>query len=90
MRKLQKLQKGQDIDNWVLKWETTYEECRVHGLPEVQGRRAVEAFLMALHDIAPTFSDALLFAGKPYEFMDVLGQARDYLRARFGNKARAH
>jgi len=57
-KKLQKQQRGQEIDNWLQKWDTVYQECLEENIPDVQGQRAIYSFLAAIHQIAPSFTDA--------------------------------
>ena len=54
--------KGQDIENWLQKWETTYDDCLAINLPDVLKKRGIYAFVAAVHPIAPGFSD--LWKGK--------------------------
>ena len=49
--------RGRDIETWLQKWETTYDNCRAIGLPDVNGMRPIHAFVTAVHSIAPSFAD---------------------------------
>lgn len=44
------------LDTWVTQWETTYDACVIHGLPDVQGERPIYDFLTAVANYAPYFT----------------------------------
>ena len=54
---LKEHKKGQDIKNWLQKWETTYDDCLAIRLPDVSKKRGIYAFVTAIHLIAPGFSN---------------------------------
>src|SRR6266850_194316 len=56
-QQLRKLSKTADIDEWLLKWETTYTQCKKFDLPDVQGSRAIYDFVDAADQIHSGFAD---------------------------------
>ena len=56
---LKEYKKGQDIETWLQKWETMYDDCVKIGLPDVSKKRGILAFVVAIHSIEPGFSDMM-------------------------------
>ena len=80
-QKLQKPERGQDVDNWLQKQDTVYQECIEENIPDVQGLQPIYSFLTAIYPIAPGFTDAWqvkLLDGDTYKFHDVVQKFRDY------------
>ena len=44
-----------NLEQWLSKWEITYEEALELQLPDVQGTRAVDNFVQALCNVDPAF-----------------------------------
>ncbi len=73
-----------EIDTWLMKWETTYEQCVQQKLPEVEGRRPMYDFLNAISRIARGFADVLhvklLDEEASYDVIEIVKMFRDYSR----------
>jgi hypothetical protein len=88
-KRLQKAPSGVQIDDWLMKWETSYDECLIKQLPDVQGTRPVYDFVSAVSSIAPGFSDVWdvkLAEGQITDLKTVVRNFRDYRRT---NQTRA-
>jgi len=46
---LKEHKKGQDIESWLQKWETTYDDCLAIQLLDVSKKRGIYAFVAAVH-----------------------------------------
>ena len=55
-QKLKKVQKTQNIDEWLKTWETTYTNCMEYQIPEIAKSRLIYDFLQAVKDVAPDFT----------------------------------
>jgi hypothetical protein len=49
--------RGTDIDNWLQRLETLYDECKTLNIPEVEDPWPLHSFLSAINAISPSFSD---------------------------------
>lgn len=46
---------SRNLEQWLSKWEVTYHEAVKLGLPNVQGTRAVDDFVLAIRNVDPAF-----------------------------------
>jgi len=54
---LQKSTKVTDVDAWLQAWETTYDKCLEHDLPEVQAEWPITSFVATLSTVSPDFAN---------------------------------
>ena len=86
---LKQVGKQTNIDNWLMKWETTYTAAKKNSLPDVQGQQPLWDFLTAVQDIdkhwgistASTIQMALMDEPKKeYDVLKVIEQYRNHIR----------
>jgi hypothetical protein len=54
---LQKSTKVTDVDAWLQAWETTYDKCLEHDLPEVQAEWPITSFVATLGTVSLDFAN---------------------------------
>ena len=53
---LQTAPKGNNLDNWLMKWDATFEDGLELSIPDVQGNRPIIAFIKSVASFNPGFS----------------------------------
>jgi hypothetical protein len=74
-----------NTDDWLQKWETTYDECLELNFPDVQGNWPVLHFLNTLKQISPSFAESYAVKqaeGADLDFRSVLKVYRTWYRHR--------
>ncbi|PVH75543.1 hypothetical protein DL98DRAFT_593049 [Cadophora sp. DSE1049] len=72
-----------NTDEWLQKWETTYDECLELNIPDVQGNWPVLHFLNTLKQISPSFAESYSVKqaeGAELDFRSVLKVYRTWHR----------
>ncbi len=75
--------KAQGIEQWIQKWEKTYDDCLVVNIPEVQGSRPLFDFVQAISGVSTGFADVWnvrLIENEAYDLRELVKQYRLYLR----------
>jgi hypothetical protein len=75
--------KSQGIDQWIQKWEKTYNECSTFGISEVQGSRPLFDFVQAISGVSTGFADVWnvrLIKKDDYQLQELVKQYWLYLR----------
>jgi hypothetical protein len=52
------LKRGMEIDPWLCKLKTLYDECKQLDIPDVDDQWPLYTFLAAIHHISPSFSNS--------------------------------
>jgi hypothetical protein len=86
--KLQKLSRGQDIGLWLQEWETTFDDCKERDMPETNGTRPLRAFVKAVSQLEPGFTNywnnKFSEPEKKPAFKDLVQRFREFRRIRQG------
>jgi hypothetical protein len=75
--------KAQGIEQWIQKWEKTYDDCLVVNIPEVQGSRPLFDFVQAISGVSTGFADVWnvrLIESDNHDIRELVKQYRLYLR----------
>jgi len=75
--------KSQGIEQWVQKWEKTYDDCSAFNIPEVQGSRPLFDFIQAISGVSTGFADVWnvrLIESDNHDLQELVKQYRLYLR----------
>jgi len=75
--------KAQNIEQWIQKWEKTYDDCSSVDIPEVQGSRPLFDFVQAISGVSTGFADVWnvrLIENDTYNIYELVKQYRLYLR----------
>ena len=73
--------RGTEIDPWLGKLETLYDECKQLDIPDVADQWPLHAFLAAIHHISPSFSDSWeikVIDGERPDFQELVQKYREY------------